>query len=182
MFYQLTQNSITMYPMEVRKKTDEQTTPAGTELQITLKVDAAKLYPIDQPTREQINTYCYLSDTNPPGSHMEEGIEHFESMVKPGQQIKWIGKTTDPESDFSVAIESIVYAYFKKNELDQASKENFFNAIAICSSDGHMVRAKVREDIESGDLVYIYNLNFNIRRAGKEARCYSIDPRLKIDQ
>ncbi|MBT8321243.1 MAG: hypothetical protein KJO90_06190, partial [Eudoraea sp.] len=103
--------------MEVGKKKDEKTTPTGTELLITLKVDAAKLYSIEQPTREEINAYCRLSDSNPPESHKEDRIEYFESMVKPGQQIKWIGKTTDPESRFSVAIESVVYAYFKNNEL-----------------------------------------------------------------
>lgn len=171
-----------MYPIEIGKKTDEHTTTTGTELLITLKVDAAKLYEVEHPSREDINAYCHLSDTNPPEIHKEEHIEYFESIVEPGQQVRWIAKPIDPDSEFTVAVESIVHAHYKKNEIDEAREENFFNAIAICSSDGHMVRAKVREDIESGDLVYIYNLNFNIRRAGKEARCYSIDPRLKMDQ
>ncbi|MCE2612277.1 hypothetical protein LVD13_04770 [Flavobacteriaceae bacterium D16] len=171
-----------MYPMEVGKKTGKHITPTGTELQITLKIDAAKLYSIEQPTREEINAYCSLSDTNPPESHKEDQIEHFESRVLPGQQVRWEAKRKDSEGDFEVAIESIVYAHYKKNELDKAREENFFNAIAICSTDGQMVRAKIKEDFEPGELVNIYNLNFNIRREGKGAKCYSIDPRLKMDQ
>ncbi|MCX2719719.1 hypothetical protein [Lentiprolixibacter aurantiacus] len=170
-----------MYPIEVGKKKDEQTQHKGTELLITLRVDAAKLYKIEHTSREDINAYCHLSDTNPPESHKEEHIEHFESLVEPGQQVRWIAKPGDPKSEFTVSVESVVHAHYKKNKLDKAREENFFNAIAICSSDGEIVRAKVNEGFESGTWVYIYDLNFNIRKEGKKLRSYSIDPRLKIE-
>lgn len=170
-----------MYPIEVGKNPDEQMLHKGTELLITLKVEAAKLYAIEHPSREEINAFCQISDTNPPESHAEDCIEHFESKVEPGQQVRWIAKPSDPISDFTVSIESVVHAHYKKNELDKARVANFFNAIAICSSDGEIVRAKIKEGFESGYWVHIYNLNFNIRKEGKKLRSYSIDPRLKIE-
>lgn len=178
----LTQFINTMYPIEVGKKTEEQRIHSGTELLITLKVNASKLYQISHPTERDLNSYCHLSDNNPLETHEEDRIEDFESLVLPGQQIKWVGKTLDPESKYTIDIESIVYAYYKENTLDEYKKENFFNAIAICSSDGKTVRTKIKENYERGIFVSIYNINFTIREEGKNPKFYSIDPRLKIDQ
>ena len=171
-----------MYPIEVGKKTEEQNIHSGTELLITLKVNASKLYQISHPSEKELNTYCHLFDNNPKETHEEDRIEDFESHVFPGQQIKWAGKTLDPESKYTVDIESIVYAYYKENTLDEAKKENFFNAIAICSSDGKTVRTKIKDKFNPGSFVSIYNINFTIREDGKNPMFYSIDPRLKIDQ
>lgn len=171
-----------MYPMEVEKKTEEQSLPTGKELPITLKVDAAKLYSIEHPTREDLNAYCELFDSDPPETHKHEHIEHFESLVVPGQQVKWIAVPKDKDGEFNVAIESVVFAPYKKNELDEAREMNFFNAIAICSSKEEIVQAKIKDDFEKGSYVHIYSLNFKIRRGGIEEKCYSIDPRLKIEQ
>jgi hypothetical protein len=170
-----------MYPIEVGKKQNEQMLHKGTELLITLKVASAKLYAIEDPSREDINSCCRLSDSNPTERHKEGSIEHFESLVEPGQQVRWIAKSGDPKSEFTVSVESVVHAHYKKNELDKAREANFFNAIAICSSDGEIVRAKIEEGFETGTWVYIYDLNFNIRKEGKKLRSYSIDPRLKIE-
>ena len=171
-----------MLPIEVGKKIEGQPHPRGTELVITLKVDAEKLYSMKHPTSQDFNAYCQLFDTNSAETHDHNRIEDFESLVEPGQQVRWEAERKDSEGDFEVTIESIVYAHYKKNELDDALEENFFNAIAICSSDEHIVRAKVKNIKEPGKFVNIYNLNFNIRREGIEEKCFSIDPRLKMEQ
>ncbi|MDX1315587.1 MAG: hypothetical protein R3356_08800 [Eudoraea sp.] len=171
-----------MYPIEVKKKPEGQNIPTKKELPITLIVDTEKLYHIEQPAREDINAYCELYDSNPPETHKHDRIEHFESIVVPGQQVKWIALPKDKNSEYTVAIESVVYAAYKKNELDDFREANFFNAIAICSSDGEKVHAKIKDDFEKGSYVYIYNLNFKISLGGLNEKCYSIDPRLKIDQ
>lgn len=170
-----------MYPMEIEKKKKRRVNRSKTELVITLNVKAAELYGLPYPPlRNELNKYCRLIDTNPIAEHTEGPIEYFESIVERGQQIKWKGRPEKSKGEFTVAIESIVYAYYKPNELDGARKENFFDAIAICSTKGKTVRAKIKEDIPPGKSVNIYNINFSIKKEKGETKRYTIDPRLKI--
>ena len=170
-----------MLTFEAGKKTEGKALPQGTELVITLKINAAGLYIEREPSSEVLNTFCELADSNPKTPKADR-LEDFESWVVPGQQVRWEANRSDSEGDFDVAIESIAYAGYKKYESDKVKKENFFNAIAICSTKDGMVRAKVKDIEEPGEFVHIYNLNFIIHRDGKDAKCFSIDPRLKIEQ
>lgn len=170
--------------MEVEKMPEDRTNPKATELLITLKIEAAKIYNLKSPTREDLNKYCYLSDSvSPEDPHLDE-LKYFTSDVVRGQQVKWEARNLKKEerAEYPVAIESIVYAYHKENELTRYRKENFFNAIAICSTKGDTVRAKVLEEIEAGRVIYLYNINFCISKSGEVTKRFSIDPRLKIDK
>ena len=81
-----------------------------------------------------------------------------------------------------MAIESIVYAFYKENELDSTWKENFFDAIAICGKKNQRtVSEEVKEDFQRLPAVHIYNINFSITW-GDIVKRFSIDPRLKIER
>ncbi len=156
----------------------------STKFLITLKVEAEELYDLPYPpTKADIYKHCYITDNGHGEDWNGKEIEHFESIVLRGELIEWEGKTTKvfPKNEYKVAIESVVYAYFKKNELDDAERENFFNSMAICRTNGKGVMSHIRNDIRSGKLVHIYNINFNISKHNDVVRRYSIDPRLKIE-
>ena len=169
-----------MLPTEVGKKPEGQILPKETELVITLKINAAGLYIERDPSSEVLNTFCELADSNPM-TPKKTLVEHFVSWVSPGQQVRWEAKRSDSGGDFDVAIESIIYADDKENVHDEAMKEDFFNAKAVDSSDGKIVRAKVKDIEKPGEFVHFYDLKFIVRN-GKDARSYIIDPRLKIEQ
>ncbi len=173
---------MTMLPSEVGERTEGKTLPPGTELFITLKINASKLYLINNPESSDLNTYCELIDTNPENPENElKSIEQFDSWVLPGQQVRWEARRSDTGDEFQVAIKSIDYAFDKNYEDDEFRKVDFFNAKSIPSTDGEIVRAKVNEIKEPGKFVHIYNLNFTISVEGEEPRSFSIDPRLKME-
>lgn len=156
-----------------------------TKFVITLEVEAEELYELpNHPTKADIYKHCFITDTDHGKPWTGKEIERFESYVDRGQLIEWEGKTTKifPKNEYTVAIESVVYAFFKENELDKAERENFFNTMAICRTNGKGVMSQVRNDLRSGHLVHIYNINFNVSRKGDITRRYSIDPRLKIER
>ena len=73
---------------------------------ITLTVNASALYALVNPTQDQIDINCSLSDDNG-GSSPDGKIEDFQSNVYINQDVRWQGATNDP--GYSVAITSIVY-------------------------------------------------------------------------
>ena len=155
------------------------------KLVITLKVAAAELYELTYPpSRTDIYKHCYISDSKSTKIFSGDAIEQFESEVERGQPVSWEGSTTESpaKSEYTVAIESVVYAFYKENPVAEAKKVNFFNSMAICRANGKDLLTHVRRDLEPGTLVHIYNINFNIDKKGGVVRRYSIDPRLKIER
>ena len=150
---------------------------------ITLSVNAAELYETSNPAQEDIMKHCELYDSNKP-EKISGGklLREFETEVKRKDLVEWEGVNDPSNSDYKVEIESIVYALDKEITLDNSKKENFFNAIALCSNNGKTVRGEVAENIPTmagKDLYHIYWLNFRISKDGI-TKVYSIDPRLKI--
>ena len=137
------------------------------KLVITLKVAAAELYELTYPpSKSDIYKHCFIADSRHEDILNGDEIEYFDSEVERGQPVEWAGSTTETyvEDKYSVAIESIVYAYYKENPEKDYKKVNFFNSMAICRTNGKDVMTHVRRDLESGKLVHIYNINFNINK------------------
>ena len=157
--------------------------PAGDKLvkTITLLVKATELWSINYPaTFKEIYEHCALSNDGGKTIKWGKELPKFETFVVPGENLEWIGRTKSDESEFTVMIDSIVYAYGKESEIDITKRRNFFDRMALCSQNGKTVNRRVEDYLPTGlDLTNIYWINFRVIK-GEEYREYSIDPRLKI--
>ncbi len=148
---------------------------------ITLEVDVPKLWDLKYPPDfDEIYEHCRMYDSDSKKVFEGKEIRDFVTEVEPGEIIEWVGKTRSNESEFAVKIDSIVYAYGKRSDVEKFKRRNFFDRMALCSNNGRTVIRKVEDHIPTGlDLTNIYWINFWVYD-GKEYKGYSIDPRLKI--
>ena len=146
------------------------------KLTIKLAVQARELFQITDPTEEDINKYCTLSEE---GKTPEPGIKlaHFESEVGPNQKVAWVGSSNN--LDYKIIVESIVHERHKKDTLSDSEKtnKNFFNRVAICRRN-QKLETQIKSDLQENDLS-IYSIHFKIEK-DDESKLYSIDPRLKM--
>ncbi len=158
--------------------------PKDVKFVITLEVKAEELLNLDYPpTRYEIYDHCFLSDSKSDEPYNGVDIEKFESKVHRGQPIEWVARLVKgSKEEFPVAIESVVYGFYKKDELEGFKNVNFFDTIAICGTKDKVI-ADIRDSEElEGEVVYIYNINFTITDRNGLVWNYSIDPRLKIER
>ncbi|MGZ9733772.1 hypothetical protein [Flavobacterium sp. GNP002] len=140
---------------------------------ITLTVQAATLYGMNDPSQPQIDSCCRLSDDNS-GRSQNGTLEDFKSYVFINNNVKWVGVSRD--SGYSVAIDSIDYES-KSNDV------NFFDNATIYGSGGRSgnASAKVKNDPNLINQLDIYNINFSVYDSGNLFKTFSIDPKLAIN-
>ena len=140
---------------------------------ITLTVQAATLYGMNDPSQPQIDSCCRLSDDN--SRRSQNGtLEDFKSYVFINNNVKWVGVSRD--SGYSVAIDSIDYES-KSNDV------NFFDNATIYGSGGRSgnASANVKNDPNLINQLDIYNINFSVYDSGNLFKTFSIDPKLAIN-
>ena len=144
----------------------------GQKVEIELTVDASSLYALTNPSQQQVDSNCSLSDDNNGSSNGT--IEDFTSNVYLDKDVKWKGKTSD--DDYSVSIDSIVY---ESNDDDV----NFFNDTTINGTGGHdgTVTSKVKNDNSLTGKEDDYTINFSVYYKKANAKSFSIDPKLKAN-
>jgi hypothetical protein len=140
---------------------------------ITLTVQAATLYGMNDPSQPQIDSCCRLSDDNS-GRSQNGTLEDFKSYVFINNNVKWVGVSRD--SGYSVAIDSIDYES-KSNDV------NFFDNATIYGSGGRSgnASANVKNDPNLVNQLDIYNINFSVYDSGNLFKTFSIDPKLAIN-
>ncbi|MFV8367164.1 hypothetical protein [Flavobacterium sp. XS1P27] len=140
---------------------------------ITLTVQAATLYGMNDPSQPQIDSCCRLSDDNS-GRSQNGTLEDFKSYVFINNNVKWVGVSRD--SGYSVAIDSIDYES-KSNDV------NFFDNTTIYGSGGRSgnASANVKNDPNLINQLDIYNINFSVYDSGNLFKTFSIDPKLAIN-
>ncbi|MFV8337665.1 hypothetical protein ACNQGL_00180 [Flavobacterium sp. LB3P21] len=140
---------------------------------ITLTVQAATLYGMNDPSQPQIDSCCRLSDDNS-GRSQNGTLEDFKSYVFINNNVKWVGVSRD--SGYSVAIDSIDYES-KSNDV------NFFDNATIYGSGGRSgnASANVKNDPSLLGTLDIYNINFSVYDSGNSSKTFSIDPKLAIN-
>ncbi|MFV8323497.1 hypothetical protein [Flavobacterium sp. LS2R12] len=140
---------------------------------ITLTVQAATLYGMNDPSQPQIDSCCRLSDDNS-GRSQNGTLEDFKSYVFINNNVKWVGVSRD--SGYSVAIDSIDYES-KSNDV------NFFDNATIYGSGGRSgnASANVKNDPNLINQLDIYNINFSVYDSGNLFKTFSIDPKLAIN-
>ena len=140
---------------------------------ITLTVQAATLYGMNDPSQPQIDSCCTLSDDNS-GRSQNGTLEDFKSYVFINNNVKWVGLSRD--SGYSVAIDSIDYES-KSNDV------NFFDSPTIYGSGGRSgnASANVKNDPNLVNQLDIYNINFSVYDSGNLFKTFSIDPKLAIN-
>ena len=140
---------------------------------ITLTVQAATLYGMNDPSQPQIDSCCRLSDDYS-GRSQNGTLEDFKSYVFINNNVKWVGVSRD--SGYSVAIDSIDYES-KSNDV------NFFDNATIYGSGGRSgnASANVKNDPNLINQLDIYNINFSVYDSGNLFKTFSIDPKLAIN-
>ena len=140
---------------------------------ITLTVQAATLYGMNDPSQPQIDSCCRLSDDNS-GRSQNGTLEDFKSYVFINNNVKWVGVSRD--SGYSVAIDSIDYES-KSNDV------NFFHNATIYGSGGRSgnASANVKNDPNLINQLDIYNINFSVYDSGNLFKTFSIDHKLAIN-
>jgi hypothetical protein len=139
----------------------------GKPVNISLTVQAATLYAIEDPTQQDVDDNCQLCDDNNGQSPNNGPIEDFVSTVYTNNFVKWTGDTAD--QGYSIAIDKI------------ANDSNFFATNPVLGNGGPSgnVRAEVSSTVSSGS-IDVYTIGFYIYppRNGT-AKYYSIDPKLQ---
>ncbi|TDE07197.1 hypothetical protein [Flavobacterium sandaracinum] len=142
----------------------------GKKVEIALTVQASSLYAMSNPSQQDIDTACSLSDDNS-GRSSNGTLKDFLSNVYLNQDVKWIGISTD--RGFSVAIDSI----FNEPETRDV---NFFDVETIYGTGGRSgnATAKVKNDSNLVHKHDKYTITFSVYADGNSSKSFHIDPKL----
>lgn len=140
------------------------------KVNITLTVQAKKLFKIKHPLVSKVEMFSKLSDDN--GGDSGSDVKLFKSQVYLNENVRWRAVCDD---DHEVAIDSII-------QNGQGSDKIFFPTIAVPGKRGIVLaRVKNRKDLEK--LIQPYSINFFVWPKGKEdlKKAYTIDPKLQAN-
>ena len=142
----------------------------GKKVVIALTVDASSLYAMNNPSQEDIDNACSLSDDNS-GKSSNGTLKDFLSNVYLNQDVRWIGVTND--KDYSIAVDSIF------NEPESPNMD-FFDTTTIYGTGGRSgnVTAKVKNDSNLVHKLDKYTINFSVYANGDSSKSFHIDPKL----
>ena len=142
----------------------------GKKVVIALTVQASSLYAMSNPSQEDIDNACSLSDDNA-GRSQNGTLKDFLSNVYLNQDVRWVGLTND--NGYSVAIDSIF------NE-PESRDLNFFDATTIYGTGGRSgnATAKVKNDSNLVHKLDKYTINFSVYADGNSSKSFHIDPKL----
>jgi len=145
---------------------------------ITLNVtNAETLFNLVDPTQEQIDALCTISDNNS-GSSSDNKIEDFTSTVYINNNVRWQGTTdTPPRDGYTVAINSIVY----ETDPNDPTDVNFFDTLTSSGGRSANVNGNVRNDNALSGKHDVYKIVFSVYNSGTNFKLFSIDPKLKVN-
>lgn len=142
----------------------------GKKVVIALTVDASSLYAMNNPSQEDIDNACSLSDDNS-GRSTNGTLKDFLSNVYLNQDVRWIGVTND--NGYSIAIDNIF------NE-PESRDMNFFDATTIYGTGGRSgnATAKVKNDSNLVHKLDKYTIHFSVYANEDSYKSFHIDPKL----
>ena len=141
------------------------------QVNIALSVKAKTLFNIANPTIDEVEALCTLSDNN--NGFTNAGVNCFTSQVYIGKNVRW--KADSEDEGYEVLIDSIM-------QKGQGRSNYFFHAIALGRSLGRVI-SRVRDVRSLKKEVESYSINFFVWPKGKEdlKKAYTIDPKLQAN-
>jgi hypothetical protein len=142
----------------------------GKPVTITLTVSASQLFAIANPTSQQVDNCCGLSDDNNGSIPSGGTIDDFTSNVYAGHSVTWIGNPSTNPSDngYNVAIDSI------------SNNASFFPTNPVNGNGGRSGRVSGTLNSGVNGATDTYTINFTIYAPGNGGQqSYSIDPKLQ---
>ncbi len=140
------------------------------QVNITLMVQAKRLFKIRHPLMDNVEFLCKLSDDN--GGNPGSDVSLFTSQVYINTNVRWRAVCDD---DYEVAIDSII-------QKGQGNDKIFFPTIAVPGKRGSVL-AKVRNKKDLEKLIQTYSINLFVWPKDHDdlKKAYTIDPKLQAN-